>query len=418
MSKLNKFLLGVWVISLAVLVVVVMNVDKDHPFVKMAEGQGISEEVVESNLNADEMPVESEPELKPKQPALEPAPEPKAVPAPKPEPEPEPKPKPKPKPENMKESVRFAMIGDVLLHLRLAQYKDFTSSFQSVAPMLHNYDYLIANQESPPVGNKYALSGYPQFSSPQHIIRDIQKAGVDMVTIANNHIVDKGEGGVRTVFENLDLYNMPYVGVYKSNDDAAKPRIIELGSIKVGMLAYTYGTNGLYLPKGSSFKINYFDEAKIKADIEAIKEKVDVVAVSMHWGSEYVYEENDYQRHLTNVLNNAGVDIIFGTHPHVLQPYKKIVNEKGQETHVFYSLGNFFSTILTVPNSMIGGVASFEITKEGENVKIGKPQFDATSVLKDSDGIFRVYPLKEVEARSIKNLSWVKQIMGEDVTVN
>ena len=325
---------------------------------------------------------------------------------------------PEPEPEIKKESVRFAMTGDVLLHLRLAQYKDFTSSFQAVAPMLQSYDYLIANQESPPVGNKYALSGYPQFSSPPHITRDIQKAGVDMVTIANNHTVDKGEGGVRTIFENLDLYAMPYVGTYKSKEDAAVQRIIELGSIKIGMLAYTYGTNGLYLPKGSPFIINYFNEVKMKADIEALKANVDVVAVSMHWGSEYVYKENDYQRHLTNVLNKAGADIIFGTHPHVLQPYQKVTNELGQETHIFYSLGNFFSTILTVPNTMIGGVGSLEITKEQEVVTISNPQFDATSVLKDQDGIYRVYPLKDVENRSVQNVKWVQQILGEDVTVN
>lgn len=385
LSTLNKFLLGLWIVSLAVLVFVVVAFDNKQPFIEIAEGQEI-----------DQPEVEIQPKIE--QPAI--------------------KVEPEPEPEIKKESVRFAMTGDVLLHLRLAQYKDFTSSFQAVAPMLQSYDYLIANQESPPVGNKYALSGYPQFSSPPHIIRDIQKAGVDMVTIANNHTVDKGEGGVRTIFENLDLYAMPYVGTYKSKEDAAVQRIIELGSIKIGMLAYTYGTNGLYLPKGSPFIINYFNEDKMKADIEALKANVDVVAVSMHWGSEYVYKENDYQRHLTNVLNKAGADIIFGTHPHVLQPYQKVTNELGQETHIFYSLGNFFSTILTVPNTMIGGVGSLEITKEQEVVTISNPQFDATSVLKDQDGIYRVYPLKDVENRSVQNVKWVQQILGEDVTVN
>lgn len=385
LSTLNKFLLGLWIVSLAVLVFVVVAFDNKQPFIEIAEGQEI-----------DQPEVEIQPKIE--QPAI--------------------KVEPEPEPEIKKESVRFAMTGDVLLHLRLAQYKDFTSSFQAVAPMLQSYDYLIANQESPPVGNKYALSGYPQFSSPPHIIRDIQKAGVDMVTIANNHTVDKGEGGVRTIFENLDLYAMPYVGTYKSKEDAAVQRIIELGSIKIGMLAYTYGTNGLYLPKGSPFIINYFNEDKMKADIEALKANVDVVAVSMHWGSEYVYKENDYQRHLTNVLNKAGADIIFGTHPHVLQPYQKVTNELGQETHIFYSLGNFFSTILTVPNTMIGGVGSLEITKEQEVVTISNPQFDTTSVLKDQDGIYRVYPLKDVENRSVQNVKWVQQILGEDVTVN
>ena len=85
------------------------------------------------------------------------------------------------------------------------------------------------------------------------------------------------------------------------------------------------------------------------------------------------------------MINNAGADIIFGTHPHILQPYTKLKNEAGHETHVFYSIGNFFSTILTTPDTMIGGIASLEITKEGETVTIQKPKFYASAVLIDSD---------------------------------
>jgi poly-gamma-glutamate capsule biosynthesis protein CapA/YwtB (metallophosphatase superfamily) len=395
LNTLNKWLLGIWIFSIAVLIGVLVNFDNVHPIIEIVEGRSVDEE-------GEAIPVQVSSEIPQVQ--ITPEVEQQSVEIKEPEPP-------------IKESYRFAMVGDILLHLRLAQYKDYSSSFKAVTPMLQNYDYLIANQESPPVGNKYALSGYPQFSSPPHIIRDIQNAGVDMVTIANNHIVDKGEGGVRTVFENLTSYKMPYVGVYQSKEDANKPRIIELGSIKVGMLAYTYGTNGLYLPKGSPFIINYFDEAKMKADIEAMKGQVDVIAVSMHWGSEYVYKENDYQRHLTNVLNQAGADIVFGTHPHVIQPYQEVINEAGHVTHVFYSIGNFFSTILTTPSTMIGGIASFEIIKENDRVTINNPQFNATSVLKDADGVYRIYPLKDVENRAVKNLNWVKQILGEQVTV-
>ena len=396
MNILNKFLLSLWIVSLAALVVITMTMDKDYPIL-MAEGQmtstvGELEEVAQDS----DLEETFEPVLKPelvKEPDVE------------------------PQPEIRKESMRLAMVGDVLLHLRLAQYQDFTSSFAAVAPTMESYDYLIANQESPPVGNNYALSGYPQFSSPPHIVRDLQNAGVDMVTIANNHIVDKGEGGVRTFFENLDEYGMPYVGAYKNAEDKANHRIIEVGSIKIGLLAYTYGTNGLYLPKGSQYIINYIEEAKIKADIELLKGEVDVVAVSMHWGPEYVYSESDYQKHFAKVLNEAGAHIVLGTHPHVLQPYKKLITEQGHETHVFYSLGNFFSTILTIPNTMIGGIASLEIMKEGDVVTIHEPELYATSVLKDADGIYRVYPLKDVEQRSVQNLDWVKKIIGDEVTV-
>lgn len=315
------------------------------------------------------------------------------------------------------ETISLAMIGDVLLHYRLAAYKDYTSSFAPVTPIMQSYDTLIANQESLPVGNKYALSGYPKFSSPDFIIRDLQTAGVDMISIANNHTVDKGEGGVRTLFENIDHYQIPYVGAYKSADDAAIPRIIEQKGIKIGVVSYTYGTNGLYLPKGSPFVINYIDEQKMTDDIQAMKALVDVTVVLMHWGPEYVTTENDNQRQLAHVLNKAGADIVFGTHPHILQSYTKLTSEAGQETHVFYSIGNYFSTILTVPDSMIGGVASFDITKEGDVVTIGQPQFKATSMLLDADKIYRVYPLADVESRSVRDLAWVRKILGAEVLV-
>ncbi|MEK5184495.1 CapA family protein [Solibacillus sp. FSL W7-1324] len=386
MNKLNKFLLALWTVSLALLFIVIATADQDPPIL-VAEGQMTTEEnnppeiKSENDLNETDKPIS------------------------------------KPKEQVTKESIRLAMTGDILLHLRLAKYDDYTSSFAAVVPKMQSYDFLIANQESPPVGNEYPLSGYPRFSSPAHIIRDLQHAGVDLVTIANNHIVDQGESGIRTVFNNLEDYHMPYVGAYKNKEDQSAQRIIEIGSIKIGLLAYTYGTNGLYLPKESPLLINYIDEAKIKADVEELKKSVDVVAVSMHWGSEYVYAADDNQKYYANILNKAGGDIIFGTHPHVLQPYDKLTNEQGQETHIFYSLGNFFSTILTIPNTMIGGIASLDITKEGDRITIDKPELYATSVLKDADGIYRVYPLKDVEQRSVKNLQWVKKIMGQSVTV-
>ena len=376
LNRLNKFLFGIWILLLSTLAFVMITIrvepeKQNHYF------------VTEEKLQV-EKPVVAE----------------------------------IPKEVIMKETIELAMIGDVLLHYRLAIYKDFTSSFAQVEPMLQSYDYLIANQESPPVGNNYALSGYPQFSSPEYIIRDLQKAGVDMLNLANNHTVDKGEGGVRTIFENVDRYQMPYVGAYKSQKDVAQQRIIEIGNIKVGIVSYTYGTNGLYLPKDSPFIINYIDEEKITNDIEAMKEHVDVTAVLMHWGPEYKTKENDNQRYLAKVINNAGADIIFGTHPHILQPYTKLKNEAGHETHIFYSIGNFFSTILTTPDTMIGGIASLEITKEGEAVTIQKPKFYASAVLLDSDDIYRVYPLADVENRAVRPLSWVKQILGEAVIVN
>lgn len=315
-----------------------------------------------------------------------------------------------------KETIRIAMIGDILMHEGLASYTEYTSSFSPMEAYMRQYDYLIANQESPPVANKFPISGYPQFSSPDYIIRDLKSAGVDMLNIANNHIVDQGEKGVTTFFENLELYDMPYVGAYQSREDANTDRIIELKGIKVGIVSYTYGTNGLYLPKGSPYIINYIDEEKIKTDVQAQKEKVDVVVAHMHWGPEFTTQEHETQRTLANLLNEAGAHIVFGTHPHVLQPYTKLTNASGEDTHVFYSLGNYFSTTMT-DISYIGGIASVDITKEGEMITIDQPTLRATANLLDSDGIYRVHPLADTENRAVRDLEWVRQVLGEGVIV-
>lgn len=315
-----------------------------------------------------------------------------------------------------KETIQIAMIGDILLHEGLASYKEYSSSFSPMEVYMQQYDFLIANQESPPVANKFPISGYPRFSSPDYLIRDLKAAGVDMLNIANNHIVDKGEEGVKTFFENLALYDMSYVGAYQSTEDANTDRIIDLKGIKIGIVSYTYGTNGLYLPQGSPYIINYIDEEKIRADVQALKNKVDVVVTHMHWGPEFTTQEHETQRTLANLLNEVGAHIVFGTHPHVLQPYTKLTNEYGEDTHVFYSLGNYFSTTMK-EESYIGGIASVEITKEGEMITIDRPTLLATANLLDSDGIYRVYPLATTESRAVRNLEWVRQVLGEGVTV-
>ncbi len=323
-----------------------------------------------------------------------------------------------PEPVITKETIELAMIGDVLLHTELAVYDDFSPSFAPVEQYLVNPDYLIANQESLPIASQFGISGYPQFSSPDYLVTDLKEAGVDMLNLANNHAVDKWEGGLALAIKNIENVNLPYVGAYKSAEDRATHRIVEVKGIKIGVVSYTYGTNGLVLPQGSPYIVNYIDIEQMKKDVQEIKPLVDVTVAIIHWGAEYVTKHNENQTYIATMMNQAGVDIIFGGHPHVLQPYEKIVNSVGQETHVFYSLGNFFARTITSKETNIGAIGSFEITKEGDAITIDKPKIIATSLLKDSaDGRYKVYPLAEVEDRSIRDLNWVKNILGDQVIV-
>lgn len=322
--------------------------------------------------------------------------------------------------EQPKTTIRLAMIGDVLLHTQILYYKDYSPALQPMEKTLQNYDYLIANQESLAIGDKFALSGYPKFSSPEFILRDIKEAGTDMVNLANNHVMDYGEPGMRTQFDNIEKYDLPYVGAYQSKKDANEPRVVDIDGIKVGVVGYTYATNpGYNVPSDKQYLVNYIDEQKIKRDIRNIKKLSDVVVVNMHWGTEYVTQENHEQRRLAKIINKAGADIIFGGHPHVIQPYEEIVSKDGHKTGVFYSIGNFYATITSGVETMVGGAASFRITKQGDEVTVDKPVFKASAVLQDN-GMYKVFPLAKVEGKTpapYTNLQWVQGIMGDKVIV-
>ena len=142
------------------------------------------------------------------------------------------------------DKIEIAMIGDVLLHLPLYNYKSFVPSLSPVQEELESIDLLIANQESLPAGGVFGVSGYPNFSSPPHIIGDLKDIGVDVLSIANNHTLDQGEDGLLEAIQQMEKVEMPYVGAFKSVEDQQTDRIFQVENVSLGLLGYTYGTNG------------------------------------------------------------------------------------------------------------------------------------------------------------------------------
>lgn len=308
------------------------------------------------------------------------------------------------------EKIEIAMIGDVLLHLPLYNYMSFIPSFSPVLDELKSIDLLIANQESLPAGGAFGVSGYPNFSSPPHIIGDLKDAGVDVLSIANNHTLDQGEEGLLEAIQQMEKVEMPYIGAYKSIEDQQADRIFQVDNISLGLLGYTYGTNGHETPEGKGYLVNQIDENRIVGDIEELKAKVDFIIVSIHWGAEYNLEANDTQKKLAQSIADAGADIIFGHHPHVIQPYELIISESGHRTHVFYSLGNFFSGQKDEYTN-IGGIAKIEVLKKNVNgeqvMTIENPSFISTAVLMGET--YTVNFLKDVEGEIGKTDAWVQQ---------
>ncbi|MFX3673506.1 MAG: CapA family protein [Paenisporosarcina sp.] len=303
-------------------------------------------------------------------------------------------------------SAKLVAIGDILLHRPV--YKDaatpegsydFSSMFTKVKPFLESADLAIANQETMIGGEELGLSSYPMFNSPYEIGDALKDVGIDMVTIANNHTLDKGEKAIHNAINYWDSIGMPYTGAFSSEKDRAVIRTIVKNDITFSFLAYSYGTNGMPVPEDKPYLINLIDLPLIQQDVEKAKRSSDVVVVSMHWGNEYELTPNQTQIDLAKELSNMGIDIIIGHHPHVLQPMDWIERTDGSKTFVLYSLGNFLSAQEGLERS-IGAIGGVEITKtvyQGKTeIRLSNPSFIPTYVYNSNKSNFEVIPMYQL----------------------
>ncbi|MEH7120293.1 CapA family protein [Neobacillus vireti] len=303
--------------------------------------------------------------------------------------------------------ITLGAVGDILIHPPVYQDAfngveyNFDPMFEKVKPLLKKPDILTANQESTLGGVELGLSGYPLFNSPHQVANALVDAGVDIVSTANNHALDKGEKGIYSESAYLDQLGLPHVGSYSNEIDRQKLRIMNKNGIRIAFIAYTYGTNGIPLPKGKEFLVNIIDKNTMKSEIARAKSNADVVVMSLHWGNEYERIPTNEQRDVAQFLANEGVDIIFGSHPHVLQPMEWIKTKDGRKTFVIYSLGNFISG-QQGDYKDIGGLATIDITKKitkkGCKIILSNPTFTPTYVTSQQNKSYRIVPL--VKARN------------------
>ena len=287
------------------------------------------------------------------------------------------------KPEAKDEVYKLKLLatGDGLIHsvIYRSYYKngvyDFTDAVKYVKDIVKDYDIAYYNQETPTGDDSIAYSGYPMFYTPSAYVDAMQDVGFNTVSLASNHSLDKGEKGVLNTIKYFKTTNMLYNGMNDSEKMRNNFTIKEKNNITYTMLSYTTKTNGLSTPKGKEYLINIYDKEQVKKDIEAIRDKVDVLIVAMHWGIEYINMPNDEEKEIAEYLSSLGVDIIIGNHPHILQPITKI-----GDTIVMYSLGNFISNQYGGTNGdwnkLIGFMATLDITKTVTKDKNVKMTFD------------------------------------------
>jgi poly-gamma-glutamate capsule biosynthesis protein CapA/YwtB (metallophosphatase superfamily) len=251
--------------------------------------------------------------------------------------------------------ARILMTGDFLMHTPLVFASqtgegawDFKPLFDPVRPWIEGADLAIGELETTLTGKEYPWSGYPSFNTPPEFARDIKAIGYDAITNANNHALDYDGPGLRKTADNLDSFGMPHAGTNRTPEERERILVLNVApTIKLALLAYTYGTNGIALPE--PYMVNLLDAERIKADVRRARQLpgVDLVGVALHFGNEYDREPSAEQQDWVKLTLEAGADIIFGDHVHVIQKVetRQAVDEFGRDRKraVIFCPGNFIS---------------------------------------------------------------------------
>lgn len=313
---------------------------------------------------------------------------------------------------NQESTLSLVMVGDVLIHSSVyADAKtskggyDFTKMFTEVKDSFKDFDLLYYNQETILGGTSIGLSTYPMFNSPQEVGDAMVDMNFNLVSLATNHTLDRGKVAIK---KSLDYWKKQEgviaAGSYASEKDRDNPVIMEKNGITYTMLSYTTLTNGLIRPSDEPYLLNIYNEEQVKRDVENIRDKVDVLMVAMHWGAEYTHTPVPEEVKIAKYLASLDVDIVIGTHPHVIQPIEFI-----DDTMIVYSLGNFISAQIGI-EKLVGLMASVTIRKTVVNgnttISLEKPTADLVYTSSNTypyRSNFKLYPFSKLNNTILPN---------------
>ena len=290
------------------------------------------------------------------------------------------------------EDKHFSMsvIGDIMCHD--SQYKDayisstgtydFSYVFEDIKNYISEADIAIGNLETTFAGKAKGYSNYPRFNTPEQLAYNLKDFGIDILCTANNHSMDTNFSGIVSTLNYLDDAKISHIGTYSTAETQNEILVKDINGIKIAFLAFTYGTNGIPIPKDKPFAVNLINDNFILEQIELAKEQnPDLICANMHWGYEYNTKQNTEQERLSNLLFTNGVDVILGSHPHVLQPMEKrtitLADNSTKDCFVIYSLGNFMSA-QKKDNTRNSIILNMNFTKSGET---GKTTIDSVSYI-------------------------------------
>lgn len=299
--------------------------------------------------------------------------------------------------ENDKAEILFA--GDAMQHQaqidaarRPDGTYDYSECFEGIKEYVSAADLAVVNFEASLGGKPY--TGYPCFSAPDEYPAALTDAGFDVFLLANNHILDRHDRGLHRTLNRLRSDSIHHTGIYHdmADRDSLSPLMLEVNGFKIGLLNYTYGTNGINVTGNAV--VNYIDHNRIHNDIRSARNRgAELVAVCIHWGDEYKLLPNKTQRDLADWLTESNVDMIIGNHPHVVQPMEMRTSTSGRPVLLTYSLGNLISNMKTVDTR--GGTMVKVILRRNDNgvAYVSSAHYLTTFTEPPSDGHnFRVVP--------------------------
>ena len=319
-------------------------------------------------------------------------------------------PEKEPIPEDI--NIKMSVIGDIMCHD--SQYKDayvkesdsydFSYVFSDIQKYIQTADIAVGNLETTFAGKERCYSNYPTFNTPEQLAYNLKTLGIDLLSTANNHSLDKGYKGLVSTLDFLDDAGIAHTGTYRSEEEQNQISVQNVKGITIAFLSFTYGTNGIPVPSGKDFCVNLIDENLMLKQINLAKEQnPDMICVFMHWGVEYQTKQNKTQENLADFLFKNGVDVILGGHPHVLQPMEKreITLEDGttKDGFIIYSLGNFISGQNKLPRQS-SAILDLGITKNGETGKISIDEVTYTPIFmtRGPAGKLQRYKVLDIES--------------------
>lgn len=295
--------------------------------------------------------------------------------------------------------IDFLAVGDNIAHLGIRESGmtesgdwNYDAIYQPVKEDVEAADLALVTQETVFVENREDISGYPSFGTPPEFGDALADTGFDVVAHATNHILDKGTDSIEFTMKwwKENHADTRILGIHESQADADNMTVIQCKALKLAMLDYTYGLNDIPLAEDKSYMIDVFNQEKARADIKKAREAADVVIVVMHVGDEYVQDVDDQTRQWVSLFLEEDVDIVIGSHPHVIRTMETLTGEDGHKMLVYYSLGNFTSTQNDLP-SLLGAMAKITIKKDVKTGAIQIPEHEFIPLLMHYNHDSRTY---------------------------